>query len=116
MVRDLVYSGSARRHPGGRGLGTIAFLLMVPRAALATGTEGFLPSGRRIRNLLRGPVQEIAPTEPGVEAAPGMFAGFNLVSMVFVMMVTRADVWMMGLLLTNTTSESIMRQAGSPCR
>ena len=84
----------------GVGLGTVAFLLMVPRAALATGTEGFFPSASRVRNLLRGPVQEIAPTEPGVEAAPGMFAGFNLVSMVFVMMVTRADVWLMGLMLT----------------
>ena len=84
----------------GVGLGTLAFLLTVPRAALATGTEEFFPSASRVRNLLRGPVQEIAPTEPGVEAAPGMFAGFNLVSMVFVMMVTRADVWLMGLMLT----------------
>jgi O-antigen/teichoic acid export membrane protein len=84
----------------GVGVGTIAFLLMVPRTALVTGTEGFLPSARRIRNLLRGPVQSIASTEPGVEAAPGVFAGFNLVSMVVVMMVTRADVWLMGLLLT----------------
>ena len=84
----------------GVGIGTIAFLLMVPRAALVTGTEGFLPSRRRIRDLLRGPVQVIAPTEAGVEATPGVFAGFNLVSMVLAMMITRADVWLMGLLLT----------------
>ena len=84
----------------GAGVGTIAFLLMVPRTALLTGTEGFLPSARRIRNLLQGPVQDIAPTEPGVEATPGVFAGFNLVSMVVVMLITRADVWLMGLLLT----------------
>jgi O-antigen/teichoic acid export membrane protein len=84
----------------GVGIGTVSFLLMVPRTALATGTEGFLPSARRIRNLLHGPAQTIAPTEPGVEATPGVFAGFNLVSMVVVMVVTRADVWLMGLLLT----------------
>jgi hypothetical protein len=83
----------------GAGIGTIAFLLMVPRAALATGTEGFLPSARRIRDLLRGPAQVIGPAEPGVDAIPGVFAGFNLVSMVLAMIITRADVWMMGLLL-----------------
>jgi O-antigen/teichoic acid export membrane protein len=84
----------------GVGIGTLAFLLMVPRAALATGTEGFFPSTLRIRRLVQGPRQNIAPTEPGVEAAPGVFAGFNLVSMVVVMIVTRADIWLMGLLLT----------------
>lgn len=84
----------------GAGVGTIAFLLMVPRSALIAGTEGFFPSTERLRRLLHGPAQAIAPTEPGVESSPGVFAGFNLVSTVVVMMVTRADVWLMGLLLT----------------
>jgi len=83
----------------GLGIGTVAFLLMVPRAALIAGSEGFFPSARRVRNLLRGPAQEVAPTEAGIEQAPGVFAGFNLVSMVVVMVVTRADVWLMGLFL-----------------
>ncbi|HEX7574218.1 MAG TPA: oligosaccharide flippase family protein [Bacteroidota bacterium] len=83
----------------GAGIGTLAFLLMVPHSALYTGTEGFLPSTQRIRNLLHGPRQEISPSETAVEAAPGVFAGFNLVSTIIVMVVTRADVWLMGLLL-----------------
>jgi len=83
----------------GVGIGTVTFLLMVPRTALATGTEGFLPSPERIRNLLHGPRQDVAPHELSMDAAPGVFAGFNLVSTIVVMVIMRADVWLMGFFL-----------------
>jgi O-antigen/teichoic acid export membrane protein len=83
----------------GAATGTITFLLMVPKKALATGTEGFLPTPERIRNLFHGPIQEVSSYEVGVDATPGVFAGFNLVSTIVVMVVMRADVWLMGLFL-----------------
>jgi O-antigen/teichoic acid export membrane protein len=85
----------------GNGIGAIVFLAMVPRTALFTGTEGFLPTTERIRNLLRGPTQEKSSEEDIAESAPGIFAGFNLVSTLVVMAVVRLDVWMMGVFLTD---------------
>jgi O-antigen/teichoic acid export membrane protein len=85
----------------GNGIGALVFLLMVPRTALFTGTEGFLPTPERIRNLLRGPSQKNDVGERMAESAPGIFAGFNLISTLVVMAVIRLDVWMMGIFLTD---------------
>lgn len=83
----------------GSAVAAAVFLLMVPRAAL-------IPRRRitfadvNIRRLLRkAPLREQGPLSGPADSDPMTFAAFNLVSTIVVMIILRADVWLMGIML-----------------
>jgi O-antigen/teichoic acid export membrane protein len=75
-------------------IGALAFLPWVPRAALASPDD--LGSGAAWwRRLWTSPVE---PDSAGrADGGPGVFAAYNLVSTLLVMVTLRLDVWLMGV-------------------
>jgi O-antigen/teichoic acid export membrane protein len=75
-------------------IGALAFLPLVPRAALLSAA-GAGRAGARGRSLWRSPIDPASMADD--DAGPGAFAIYNLISTVVVMITLRLDVWLMGV-------------------
>ncbi len=83
----------------GSAVSAVIFLLLVPRAALIPRRRITL-ADLSIRRLLRKtPIREPGSWRGQADSDPMTFAAFNLVSTIVVMIILRADVWLMGIFL-----------------
>ena len=83
----------------GSAVSAMIFLLLVPRAALFPRRRITL-ADLSIRRLLRKtPIRTPDVTGVQTDSDPMTFAAFNLVSTIVVMVILRADVWLMGVFL-----------------
>jgi O-antigen/teichoic acid export membrane protein len=80
-------------------MGSLAFLALVPRRALVTGSLRSAPRAARWRDFWRSPAA--AGTSNG-ELTAGRFAKFHLMSSVIVMVIQRMDIWLLGIFVTRS--------------
>lgn len=83
----------------GSGVASGIFLFLIPPATLFPRRRVTL-ADLSLRSLLRkSPIRSDQPTKEGKDCNPMTFASYNLISTVIVMLILRADVWLMGVFL-----------------
>jgi len=83
----------------GSAVSATIFLLLVPRAALIPRRRVTVADLSIRRLLQKTPIREPGAWAGQADTDPMTFAAFNLVSTVIVMIILRADVWLMGVFL-----------------
>jgi O-antigen/teichoic acid export membrane protein len=83
----------------GTALGALIFLLSIPSEAIIPRRRVTLADLRFRKLFSRPPVQALPETAEERDVDATTFAAFNLVSSVIVMIIMRADVWLMGAYL-----------------
>jgi O-antigen/teichoic acid export membrane protein len=83
----------------GSAVGATIFLVLVPRAALMPRRRIRLADLNLRRLLRKTPLREPDAMVGPADSDPMTFAAFNLVSTIIVMIILRADLWLMGILL-----------------
>lgn len=83
----------------GTALGAFIFLLSIPAEAIIPRRRLTFADVRLHRLFSRPPVQSLPETAEERDVDATTFAAFNLVSSVLVMVIMRADVWLMGAYL-----------------
>jgi O-antigen/teichoic acid export membrane protein len=83
----------------GTVLGAVVFLLLIPAEAIIPRRKLTLPDLRLRRLFTRPPVQALPETAEDRDVDATTFAAFNLVSSILVMIILRADIWLMGAFL-----------------
>jgi O-antigen/teichoic acid export membrane protein len=83
------------------GCGAMAFLVMVPKPALISGSVSSVSPGSFFRNLWRGPQAAASRYDQNELEHPDTFAHYMLLSSIVVVLITKADVWLMGYFLNS---------------
>jgi len=76
-------------------LGALGFLALVPRAALIA--PGARPEATPRRGFWTTPIEPEPELSGLVDSGPGVFAMYNMISTLIVMITLRLDVWLMGV-------------------
>jgi O-antigen/teichoic acid export membrane protein len=83
----------------GSAVSATIFVLLVPRAALLPRRRLTVADLNIVRLFRKAPIREPASVSMFSDSDPMTFAAFNLVSTIVVMVILRADVWLMGVFL-----------------